>query len=191
MIFSRAQVVGNSAAVQANIIVPGMAGTHSSVDLEQTTRNTHTAGVGYQRGEPYAKWGRFACEMPTSRHPPRRSPGSQSWKSPPPRPRYSGGTETVGTTGQENDGAIGGDGRAACGVAPAANGKDAGGAHPHDDEDGAEGVSSTRTQYRPPVRGGSNYLEVTVSKHALVVPRVSVLPHRLEKRQLLISLHGP
>lgn len=162
--FMCAQVVGNSAAVQANISVPGMAGTYSSVDIDidQTSRNTHTAGVGYQRGEPYAKWGRFAYEMPTSRDPPRRSRGSQSWKSPRPRPRSSDGTETVDTTGQENDGAIGGGDRDACGVAPAGNGKDDGGAHPHDDENGAEGVGATRTPYNPPVRGGSTYLEVTM-----------------------------
>ena len=151
----RAQVVGNSAAVQANIIVPGMAGTRSSVDIGHTTRGTHTAGVGYQRGEPYAKWGRFACEMPASRDSCRRSPGRRSWKSPRRRPRSSDGTEADSNRGQEDDGAVGGGSSDSSGEAPAENGKGDGA------EDEAERIDTTRMPYNTSVRGGSAYLEVT------------------------------
>jgi len=163
--------MGNSAAVQANIVVPGMAGTHSSVDIDQETRSTHTAGVGYQRGEPYAKWGRFTCETPTNRDPPRRSPGRQSWKSPRPRPRPSDGFETVGTMEQKNDSAVGGSGRDSCGVASAGNGNNG----------GAERVGTSRLTYNPSVSGGSAYLEVNM--YTFVVMRVRVLSPYFEKHQ--------
>ncbi|CAM9159399.1 unnamed protein product, partial [Scytosiphon promiscuus] len=58
------QMAGNSAAVQANIAVPGMAGTTSHIDCAFVPQGTRTAGVGYGQGEAYAKWGRFACEVP-------------------------------------------------------------------------------------------------------------------------------
>ena len=157
----RAQVVGNSAAVQANIIVPGMAGTRSSVDIGHTTRGTHTAGVGYQRGEPYEKWGRFACEMPASRDSCRRSPGRRSWKSPRRRPRSSDGTEADSNRGQEDDGAVGGGSSDSSGEAPAGNGKGDGATHPRDDQDEAERIDTARMPYNTSVRGGSAYLEVT------------------------------
>lgn len=60
------QAVGSSAAVQVNIAVPGMVGTESAVDAGHRTSGSHINGVGYNPGEPYAKWGRFACEMPAN-----------------------------------------------------------------------------------------------------------------------------
>lgn len=66
----RAQAVGSAAAVQANISVPGMIGTHSALDTDllRARHEARMAGVGYRPGEPYAKWGRFACEIPAYHH---------------------------------------------------------------------------------------------------------------------------
>lgn len=58
------QAVGSSAAVQVDILCPGMVGTNSALDSGLKTRGGRTPGVGYHKGEPYAKWGRFACDMP-------------------------------------------------------------------------------------------------------------------------------
>lgn len=55
--------MGSSAAVQADITVPGMVGTKSSVDTDFKTRRGQKNGVRYRSGEPYAKWGRFPCEI--------------------------------------------------------------------------------------------------------------------------------
>lgn len=59
--------MGSVAAVQANISVPGMIGTHSALDTDllRARDGAWTAGVGYRPGEAYAKWGRFPCETPT------------------------------------------------------------------------------------------------------------------------------
>lgn len=49
-----------------------MIGTHSVLDaslLGADTEETRTAGVGYRPGESYAKWGRFACDVPSYRLP--------------------------------------------------------------------------------------------------------------------------
>lgn len=68
--------MGSSAAVQANIAVPGMVGTESAVNSGHRTSGTQIGGVGYKQGEPYAKWGRFACEMPVNYRNPGRGPSA-------------------------------------------------------------------------------------------------------------------
>lgn len=166
-------MVGNSAAVQANIAVPGMAGTHTSVNIGRTTSSSHAPGVGYQTGEPYAKWGRFACEMPAScslgRDPYAREGawGRPSHNSPRRRPRFWGGKKADGNAGQEtDDGNGGGNSSALGGGDPAGNSsRDGGAAHLDDGENTPEmfgGRDSTRTPSIPSVRGGPAYLEVTI-----------------------------
>lgn len=164
-------MVGNSAAVQANIIVPGMAGTGTSVKIGHTTSTTRTPGVGYQAGEPYAKWGRFACDMPASfslsRDPYVRGIVREhpSLNSPRRRPRSRGGNEADGNAGQENvDGCAGGS-SAPRGVDPAGNSRDDGAAHRDDGENSAErfgGRDAARMPTTSAVRRGPAYLEVTV-----------------------------
>lgn len=164
-------MVGNSAAVQANIAVPGMAGTHTSVKVVHTTASTHAPGVGYQTGEPYGKCGRFACEKPAGcslgRDPYARE---GVWEHPSPNssrrhPRVWGGIEADANAGLENDDGNGGGSSASVGVDPAGRSWDGGAAHLDNRENAAErfgGRDATRTPTIPSVRGGSAYLEVTM-----------------------------
>ncbi|CAM9553422.1 unnamed protein product [Ectocarpus sp. 8 AP-2014] len=158
------QIVGNSAAIQANIAVPGMSGTHSAVGNGFGAQGPRTPGVGYQPGEPYAKWGRFACEMPVGSRigrdpdvgggaPVRRSSPNSRW-----RPRSSGGSGFHGSLGGKNDCTGSGAG--------AANAEDDGGdsrvAQPSDSEVEPEegyGRGPVRMSCAPSVRGGPAYLE--------------------------------
>lgn len=167
-------MVGNSAAVQANILVPGMAGTHTSVNILRTTSSTHAPGVGYQNGEPYAKWGRFACDMPAScslgrdpyargglwEHPSRSSPRR--------RPRSWEDNEPDANVGQEDDDGNGGDNTSG-------NVGDGGAAHLDDGEEPGErfgGRDATRAPTTPFVRRGPAYLEVTMDRR--LVRRVAL-----------------
>lgn len=163
-------MVGNSAAVQANIAVPGMVGTHSSVYIGHPTRNTCTAGVGYQPGEPYAKWGRFACEMPAYSPIGRRhhekgrvSAGQTSLKSPRRCPRSPRVADLGSNVGQENEYGIDGGSNGEGGADQAGYIRDGGAAQPHKGRDGIDrvgGRGGLRTSYTPSVRGGPAYLEV-------------------------------
>lgn len=58
------QAIGNTAAVQVDIVCPGMSGTNSVLDDDLEARRVKKASVGYHVGESYAKWERFACEVP-------------------------------------------------------------------------------------------------------------------------------
>lgn len=73
--------MGSSAAVQANIAVLGMVGTESAVCTGHRTSGTQIGGVGYKQGEPYAKWGRFAYEMPANYRNTDRGPEADSGAS--------------------------------------------------------------------------------------------------------------
>lgn len=92
--FCALQATGTAAAVQANISVPGMIGTHSVLDaslLGADSGETRTAGVGYRPGESYAKWGRFACDVPSYHLPSglaHARPGL-NFAPPPPAPNLS------------------------------------------------------------------------------------------------------
>ncbi|CAM9743420.1 unnamed protein product [Ectocarpus fasciculatus] len=158
------QIVGNSAAIQANIAVPGMSGTHSAVGNGLRARGSRTPGVGYQPGEPYAKWGRFACEMPAGspigRDPDvgggapvrRSSPNSRR------RPRSSGGSGFHGSLGEKSDCAGSGVGSATA----EDNGGDSRAAQPSDSEvepEEANGRGPLRMSCSPSVRSGPAYLE--------------------------------
>lgn len=168
---SCSQMVGNSAAVQANIAVPGMRGTRSPVFTDDATRNTRTAGVGYRQGESYAKWGRFACEMPASSigrgHYTRGrvSPGKTSLTSPRRCPRSSGVGDLDVDMGQEHEYGIGGGSNGTSGADHADKIKDGGVTQPQQGKDGVEKIGGrgfARASYSPSARGGSAYLEVTV-----------------------------
>lgn len=164
-------MVGNSAAIQANILVPGMAGTHSSVKIGPTASSTHAAGVGYQKGEPYAKWGRFACEMPTScflgrdayaREEVRDHP---SLNSPRQHPRFWGRNEADANVGQDNNESNGNRSCVSGRGGAAVDSRDGVAAHLDGRENEAErcgGRDATRTPTIPSVRGGPAYLEVTM-----------------------------
>ncbi|CAM9827740.1 unnamed protein product, partial [Ectocarpus sp. 6 AP-2014] len=158
------QIVGNSAATQANIAVPGMSGTHSAVGNGFGAQGPRTPGVGYQPGEPYAKWGRFACERPVGsriRRDPDVGGGAPVRRSSPNsrrRPRSSGGSGFHGSLGGRNDCTGSGAG--------AANAEDDGGdsraAQPSDSEVEPEegyGRGPVRMSCAPSVRGGPAYLE--------------------------------
>ncbi|CAN0398368.1 unnamed protein product [Ectocarpus sp. 12 AP-2014] len=158
------QIVGNSAAIQANIAVPGMSGTHSAVGNGFGGQGPRTPGVGYQPGEPYAKWGRFACEMPVgSRIGRDPDVGGEApvWRSSPNsrrRPRSSGGSGFHGSLEGKNDCTGSGAG--------AANAEDDGGdsraAQPSDSEVEPEegyGRGPVRVSCAPSVRSGPAYLE--------------------------------
>lgn len=103
--------MGSSAAVQVNIVVPGMVGTESAVSAGHRTSGTQIGGVGYKQGEPYAKWGRFACEMPANYRNTDRGPTADSRASAEPsssgtipsrrRARSTDGFILTGTTGLE------------------------------------------------------------------------------------------
>lgn len=164
-------MVGNSAAVQANIVVPGMAGTHTSVKLGRTTSSTRAPGVGYQAGEPYAKWGRFACEMPAGSSLGRGPYAREGvWEHPSlnsPRrcPRPWGGNEADASVRQEDDDGNDGGSSAPGGADPAGSSRDGGAAHLNDRENAAEkfgGRDATRMTATPSARGGPAYLEVTM-----------------------------
>lgn len=163
-------MVGNSAAVQANIAVPGMVGTHPSVNIGHATQNTRTAGVGYQPGGPYANWGRFTCEMPASSPvgrdhnvKNRLSAEKQSLTPRRRRPRSPGVDDFDGNMEQRYG--MSGGGNGAGGVDHAGHSRDHGAAQPQQGKDGAEGDDghgASRTSCSPAVRGGPAYLEVIV-----------------------------
>lgn len=171
-------MAGNSAAVQADIVVPGMAGTHTSVKIGRTTSNRHAPGVGYQAGEPYAKWGRFACEMPARSCSLGQDPyaregvwGHPSFNSPRRCPRSWGGNEGNPVAGQENEYGNGGGRSTAEGACPTGNSRDGGAAHLDDRESAPErfrGRDATRAPTIPSVRGGPAYLEVTMPTRVLM-----------------------
>lgn len=81
-----------------------MTGTNSALDVDLNVRGARTAGVGYGYGERYAKWGRFACEMPVCSPSHRACPGGGATLAQPclrvvpsrRRPRSSTGTENTG-----------------------------------------------------------------------------------------------
>lgn len=158
------QVVGNSAAVQVDIAIPGMAGTSSHVDGGFTTRTTHIAGVGYRSGEAYAKWGRFACEDPLTscagrdHHPPGGVSTRQSRRSRLERnPLTLMGGRSRSCEGEGKDVALDG----------GSGGDEA--TSPTDTEDGTAatthqtpGIPNTaRTMHAPLAGGCSAYLEVS------------------------------
>lgn len=58
------KAIGSGAAVQAEIFVPGMLGTHTSLDAPRRRHDNRMPGVSYRPGESYARWGRFSCEIP-------------------------------------------------------------------------------------------------------------------------------
>lgn len=182
-------MVGNSAAVQANIVVQGMAGTHTSVNTGYTTSSTHAPGVGYRTGEPYAKWGRFACEMPASCSIGRDPIASEglwehpSLNSPRRRPRSSGGNGPDANAGQGNDAGNGG-GNVPGGADSPGNVDDDGGAHLHDGEEASQRFGdrdATRASTIPSVRGGPAYLEVTMDNR--LVRRVVLYLREKHKRK--------
>lgn len=159
--------MGNSAAVQANIAVPGMSGTHSAVGNGFGAQGPRTPGVGYQPGEPYAKWGRFACEMPVGSRIGRDpgvgggAPVRHSSPIPRRRPRSFSGSGFHGSLGGKNDCTGSGAG--------AANAEDNGGdsraAQLSDSEvepEEANGRGPVRMSCSPSVRSGPAYLEVTM-----------------------------
>lgn len=140
-----------------------MVGTTSALDAAPRPRAMRTTGVGYQPGEPYAKWGRFACNFPAglaardyagveaaaNRSPPRSSRH---------RPRHS--------TGGTNDDIIG-EAEAECGVGGVHG--DGGGLPSSGDSrrkpEGEEVRESTdadvpTSSHRPPARGAPAYLQV-------------------------------
>lgn len=106
--------MGSSAAVQVDIAVPGMVGTESAVSAGHRTSGTQIDGVGYRQGEPYAKWGRFACDMPANYRNTDRGPAADSGASAERsssgttpsrrRARSTDGFVPTGTTGLEADG---------------------------------------------------------------------------------------
>ncbi|CAM9688192.1 unnamed protein product [Ectocarpus sp. 13 AM-2016] len=157
------QIVGNSAAIQANIAVPGMSGTHSAVGNGFGGQGPRTPGVGYRPGEPYAKWGRFACEMPVGSRigrDPDEGGGAPAWHSSSNsrrRPRSSGGSVFNCSLEGKND---------CTGSGAGANAEDDGGdsraAQLPDSEVELEegyGRGPMRASCPPSVRGGPAYLE--------------------------------
>lgn len=140
-----------------------MVGTTSALDAAPRPRAMRTTGVGYQPGEPYAKWGRFACNLPAG-FATREYAGVEAaaTRSPPRSSRHRPRPSAGGT----NDDIIG-EAEAACvvgGVHVDGGGLLSSGDSHHKPE-GEEVRESTDAEiptssHRPPVRGAPAYLQV-------------------------------
>lgn len=169
--------MGSSAAIQVNIAVPGMVGTNSALDAGPRTRALRTPGVGYQRGESYAKWGRFACNLPGgfagrdyggAHEAATRSPPSSSRHRPP---------CSVGGTNKDRIGQT----EAARGVGgvDGGNGGLPSGGDSRSKPEGEEVEESTNTDvpttsHPPPARGAPAYLQVSFLLTPLLTPIGSI-----------------